>query len=52
MNAARFSHREADTVRLRTVIQEIDAATRGYCWSKLSPLAAGTTVAPGAAAVG
>lgn len=29
------------------------AATRcGHCWSKLSPLAAATTVAPGAPAVG
>ena len=104
MNGERFHHREADTVRLRTVIAEIDrelsllptpeddgvaatrplrrswaelvellalgpapetrlcptcgqvgmrAATRcGYCWSKLSPLAAATADTPGASAVG
>lgn len=104
MSGARVPLREADAIRLRTLIDEIDhelsllptsedgavagtqplrrswaelvallalgpapetrlcptcgqvgmrAATRcGYCWSKLSPLAAGTTVAPGAAAVG
>jgi hypothetical protein len=44
MNGERFSHRDTDTDRLRTVIAAIDrdlgvrAATRcGNCWNTLQP---------------